>query len=142
MTEMPELPPRRRTVLRGAALAGVAGTALTACGSSGGDDSATPAAPVELGPASEVPVGGGKIYGEPKLVVTQPTAGQYKAFSAVCTHRGCLVSSVAEDTIVCACHNSRFSAVDGSVTSGPATLPLPAAEVRSEDGTLTAGPPA
>jgi Rieske Fe-S protein len=56
-------------------------------------------------------------------VVTQPTAGEFKAFSGVCTHQGCLVSGVT-DTIDCSCHGSKFDLADGSVTSGPASSPL------------------
>lgn len=49
-----------------------------------------------VGPASEVPEGGGKVYSEQKVVVTQPEPGEFKAFTAVCTHQGCLVSSVEQ----------------------------------------------
>jgi Rieske Fe-S protein len=56
--------------------------------------------------------------------VTQPSAGTFKAFNAVCTHQGCTVASVANGTITCPCHNSQFSAADGSVQSGPAPSPL------------------
>ena len=45
------------------------------------------------------------------------------AYSAVCTHQGCLVTEVTE-TIDCACHFSKFSITDGSVVSGPASAPL------------------
>ncbi len=62
-------------------------------------------------------------------MVTQPSAGTYKAFSSKCTHQGCAVGSVANGVIVCPCHNSEFSVTDGSVKKGPATRPLPAAEI-------------
>lgn len=64
------------------------------------------------------------ILKERKVVVTQPTEGDFKAFSAICTHQGCLVGSVEDNTISCACHGSEFSAEDGSVVTGPATSPL------------------
>jgi Rieske Fe-S protein len=76
-------------------------------------------------PTSDVPVGGGKIYADHKIVVTQPTAGHYKAFSAICTHQGCVVGEVTT-TIGCPCHGSKFAIADGSVVNGPATAPLPA----------------
>lgn len=76
-----------------------------------------------LGKTSEIPVGGGKIYNE-KIVVTQPTEGQFKAFSAICTHQGCPVSAVEDGTINCPCHGSKFRIDDGSVAGGPATSPL------------------
>jgi len=59
------------------------------------------------------------------VVVTQPTAGDFKAFSATCTHQGCKVKSVADGNIVCPCHGSKFAIADGSVTNGPAKSPLP-----------------
>ena len=73
---------------------------------------------------SDVPVGGGAILADRKVVVTQPTAGSYKAFSAVCPHQGCLVSDVSDGAINCNCHGSKFSATDGSVVNGPANSPL------------------
>jgi nitrite reductase/ring-hydroxylating ferredoxin subunit len=124
----------RRAVLAGAAALGAV-TALAACGGDGGSG-ATATGPVTL-KAADVPVSGGKILADSQIVVTQPTAGSYKAFSAVCTHQGCLVASVQNDLIRCACHNSLFSAADGSVQQGPATSPLPARTVKAEAGTLT-----
>lgn len=83
----------------------------------------------DLGPASGVPVGGGKIFDQQRVVVTQPVAGQFKAFSAVCPHSGCLVSAVSDGVIKCRCHGSLFSATDGSVEAGPARKPLQARTV-------------
>jgi Rieske Fe-S protein len=129
----------RRAVLTGAAAVGVT-AALAACGSGpdtgGGAGSGSAAGPATVS-AAEVPVGGGKILSAQSVVVTQPTAGTYKAFSAVCTHQGCLVSSVANSTISCACHNSQFSAADGSVITGPASRALAAKTVSVSGDTLT-----
>jgi len=80
-----------------------------------------------LGMASAIPVGGGVAYTAAKVVVTQPTKGVYKAFSAVCTHVGCICNQVADGTINCPCHGAKFEITDGSVVAGPATAPLPAA---------------
>jgi Rieske Fe-S protein len=74
---------------------------------------------------AEVPVGGGVIIADREIVVTQPTAGQYKAFSSVCTHQGCNVNEVTDGQIVCPCHGSYFAVADGAVTDGPARSPLP-----------------
>ncbi|MBO0873452.1 MAG: Rieske (2Fe-2S) protein [Pseudonocardia sp.] len=92
-----------------------------------------------LGPVGSVPVGGGKVFGAQKVVVTQPTAGQFKAFSSVCTHKGCAVNEVADGTINCPCHDSKFSITDGSVKDGPAKKALPARTVNAAGGTLRLG---
>ena len=87
-----------------------------------------------LGAASDVPVGGGAIYTAAKVVVTQPASGQYKAFSAVCTHVGCIVNKVTSGTIACPCHGSEFKITDGAVVAGPAPSPLPARPIKIVDG--------
>jgi Rieske Fe-S protein len=125
----------RRAVLAGAA--GVSAAALlAACGDSSGDKgtgagqgNATTGAPDagsgSLAKKSEIPVGGGKVIDSQKIVITQPTAGEFKAFSAICTHQGCTVGSVQDGTINCPCHGSKYAIADGSVKTGPATRPLP-----------------
>lgn len=75
---------------------------------------------------SAIPVGGGKIFAAQTTVVTQPSAGEFKVFSAVCTHMGCIVSQIADGRIDCPCHGSEYSITDGAVLAGPAPKPLPA----------------
>jgi Rieske Fe-S protein len=87
-----------------------------------------------LGQASDIPVGGGAIYKAAKVVVTQPASGQYKAFSAVCTHVGCIVNKVTNGTIDCPCHGSEFKITNGAVVTGPAPSPLPAKQIKIVDG--------
>ncbi|MFI5735746.1 Rieske (2Fe-2S) protein [Kribbella sp. NPDC051587] len=82
-----------------------------------------------LGAVSDVPVGGGKVFADAKVVVTQPTAGQFKGFSAICTHQGNPVGSVEGGQIICPFHQSHFSITDGAPVSGPAQSPLPAVNV-------------
>jgi Rieske Fe-S protein len=86
-----------------------------------------------LGQASEVPVGGGRIFAELEVVVTQPTAGDFRGFTTICTHTACNVTRVAEGTIDCPCHGSRFH-LDGTVAAGPAPRPLPQRPVTVVDG--------
>jgi Rieske Fe-S protein len=83
-----------------------------------------------LGATSDIPIGGGAIYTAAKVVVTQPASGQYKAFSAVCTHVGCLVNKVTSGTIDCPCHGSEFKITNGAVAAGPAPSPLPARPIK------------
>ncbi|MFF8291623.1 Rieske (2Fe-2S) protein [Streptomyces sp. NPDC016309] len=142
-------PTPRRAVLATAASATAA--LVAGCGDGGGDapaatvspaptapgtppdptDSASASAPGagELARTADIPSGGGLILKERKVVVTQPEDGEFKAFSAVCTHQGCIVATVDNGTINCACHGSRFRITDGSVARGPATRPLPGEQI-------------
>ena len=119
----------RRAVLAGAA--GItAVTVLAACGDDSDDggstgDGNTGAAAGVLATKADIPVGGGKIFKDGGgVVVTQPEAGKFKAFSSICTHQSCVVSDVAAGSINCKCHGSAYSAADGSVKNGPATKAL------------------
>ncbi|WP_406204451.1 Rieske (2Fe-2S) protein [Kitasatospora sp. NBC_01560] len=149
MSEAPETPAAsRRTVLCGAAAVLAAGgtVALSGCasaGSSSAPKSSTPAKPKEpvvVGPATDVPVGGGTVYREKKIVVTQPAEGQWEAFSAVCTHAGCVVDKVEDQLIKCPCHGSNFNFTTGARVEGPATKPLPEYQVVVEGGNLKVTP--
>lgn len=130
----------RREAMRAVGAVAVAGAALTACGTStdevkGAVDDASSAASGAAGAAkdlakkADIPVGGGSIFESAKVVITQPTAGDYKAFSAVCPHQGCIVTKVADGVITCGCHGSEFDASTGDVKKGPATSGLPAKAV-------------
>ncbi|MFK0219223.1 Rieske (2Fe-2S) protein [Streptomyces vinaceus] len=151
---------RRRTVLAAGA-ATLAGTVLSGCGSDGGTEAAADNAPGSapgsaqgepsagaaagggagtgqaLAQTADIPVGGGKVFKDQKVVVTQPMAGQFKAFSATCTHQGCSVATVKDGNIVCPCHQSLFKISDGSVAGGPATRPLAAAKIAVEGDKIT-----
>ncbi|SEP87102.1 Ferredoxin subunit of nitrite reductase or a ring-hydroxylating dioxygenase [Streptomyces sp. yr375] len=158
--------PARRAVVAAAGAAGLS-VALTACGGSDDDSSSSSsssagtsgstgstgsteaastggtsggesaAAGAALAKTADIPEGGGKVFDSEKVVVTQPTAGTYKAFSAVCTHQGCAVKSIADGVINCPCHNSNFSITDGSVKSGPAQKPLPEVKIAVSGDSIT-----
>jgi len=143
-----------RRTLTGLAAAGVGVPLLAACGSDDAGTASDPAtdpasstpsttsaapsettstapetsssapAPEGLTSTSDIEVGGGAIFADAEVVITQPSEGEFKAFSAICTHSGCLVSSVSDGTINCACHGSTFSVETGEPESGPAPSAL------------------
>ncbi|MFI0981510.1 Rieske (2Fe-2S) protein [Streptomyces sp. NPDC021093] len=146
-------PTTRRTVL--AAAAGTAAVLATGCtkyGDEGGGEAPKPsgepaappspsggqsaAKPAPLAATSDIPVGGGKVFKEEKVVVTQPVAGSFKAFSATCTHQGCSVADVSGGTINCPCHGSKYRVADASVAGGPAPQPLPPRAITVESGSI------
>jgi Rieske Fe-S protein len=114
----------------GGAAAGSGAAGSGAAGSGGGVTGTL------LGAITEIPVGGGKVFAGPKVVVTQPVKGQFKAFSAVCTHVGCVCNAVAGGTIDCPCHGAKFKISDGAVVAGPATSPLPARTIAISAGKI------
>ncbi|MFI7412873.1 Rieske (2Fe-2S) protein [Streptomyces sp. NPDC049627] len=148
--------PSRRTVVAAVGAAGLA-VALTACGSeddasgsstqqgadagatteAGGSSGGAGAGGAALAKTSDIPEGGGKVFGDEKVVVSQPAAGEYKAFSTICTHRQCPMTDLAGDTLTCACHKSQFSVLDGSVKKGPATEPLEAKQISVSGDSIT-----
>ncbi|MFJ9903501.1 Rieske (2Fe-2S) protein [Streptomyces sp. NPDC101152] len=159
--------PARRTVVAAAGAAGLA-VALTACGSSsdnsssgssgtqaganastggttGGDSGASASSGsgsgggTALAKTADIPQGGGKIFKDKSVVVTQPASGTFKAFSTKCPHQGCAVSSISNGVIVCPCHGSEFSVTDGSVKKGPATTGLTAQNVTVSGDSITLG---
>lgn len=126
----PSPEPRRRTVLACALTVTASAAPAAGCGDGDGEEGK------ELAQTSEIPVGGGKVFPDEKVVVTQPMAGDFKAFSAVCTHQGCTVGSVLNGLILCACHGSRFRIADASLASGPAKRPLPARQITVSGDTI------
>ena len=119
-------------------VAGGAGTALAlaACapgdassgggtGSGGGTSSGTTTG-TEIANLSDIPVGGAVavMLNGSQVIVSQPTAGEVVAFSAICTHQGCIVVPEKKG-LTCPCHQSLFDTATGAVLQGPATDPLP-----------------
>jgi nitrite reductase/ring-hydroxylating ferredoxin subunit len=113
----------------GAATSSGSASASGAATSSGGTTSSAAAAGAGgiSVPVADIPVGGGKAFPDatPPYVVTQATAGQFKAFDGTCTHQGCSVTKVRDGHIVCPCHNSMFDLATGAPTAAsPAKKPL------------------
>ena len=150
MEELSEAGRSRRALITGLAAVGVGAPLLAACGSSPatgtehaakqpkqpktGGSSQTP-----LVKTSEVPVGGGVILSQ--AVVTQPTAGEFKAFSPVCTHQGCTVAQIQNQQILCPCHGSAFSISTGAVVGGPPPTPRPPITTTTKNGEASPGRP-
>ena len=102
----------RRKLLAGSGLAAsavIGSSLLTSCSDSSPGGIRT----------KDVPVGSAYIQPEGDFLVIQPTEGQFRAFSRTCPHAGCQVNKIEGDEIVCPCHGSRYSVVDGSRVSGP-----------------------
>lgn len=148
--------PSRRGVLMGAGLAGVA-SAVAGCslavvpydaGIDGGlpHDEEVPSPsvgpdgqtiPIQVASTTDIPVGGGVVLLQDNIVVTQPAAGEFRAFSAVCPHLGCMLDKVANGTIDCPCHGSTFRISDGAVVTGPATRPLTTVAITVAHGMIS-----
>jgi len=154
-------PPSRRALLAGAGvtcaavLAGcgtndpsssgttpaTSGTTAAAAGSATatGGSPATGVAAGALAATSQVPEGGGLIIDGKNIVITQPQSGSFRAFSAICTHQGCIVNRISNGTIDCPCHGSKYSIKDGSVVNGPAPRPLTAVAIKVEGTSIFQG---
>lgn len=140
----------RRRALGVAATIGVA-PSLVACGAdepdSGGDTGdedlptgnadPTLATGTEITSTKEIPVEGGTIFPDLEVVITQPTKGEFHCFTAVCTHMGCIVSSVQLGGIRCECHGSAYSIEDGTPVNPPATEPLEEFPITVQGGQIT-----
>jgi Rieske Fe-S protein len=118
------------------AASGSAAPAGAGAGSSAAGGASSAPAANALAATSQIPVGSGMIFSGPQVVVTQPSAGEFKAFSAVCTHMGCLVNQVSNGTIDCPCHGSQYSITTGNVVAGPAPKPLPAKQIKVSGGSI------
>jgi Rieske Fe-S protein len=131
----------RREALSAAAVAGVCAPLLAACGASsasggtgaptgatggsgasssaGNSGGATSGVTVK---ATDVPVGGGILADNSNVIVTQPKAGTYMAFQAVCPHQGSALPAPVNGTITCPLHGSTFgvdSSCPGTVRAHP-----------------------
>ena len=91
---------------------------------------------VAAGPRDAVPANGGIIVNLPEgHLALVDAGGELRAFSAVCTHLGCIVQWQPTDhhAIYCACHGGMFTR-EGAVVGGPPPRPLPRYPVEVRDG--------
>jgi len=141
VTEIPTVTRRGLIVAGSATVAAASAFALAAC-SPTSEQPATPDSQpeglqsgTELAELADIPIGGsvGVQVGGSAILVSQPTEGEAKAFSAICRHQGCVVAA-AGASFDCPCHGSRYDAATGEVLNGPSTLPLVTIEVKVDDG--------
>ena len=148
----------RRIVFQGLSALGVAAV-LAGCGGaeesdglSAADDSSTPSKPNEAPPSrkepkqpqqpealakpGEIPVGGGIVLTDVQIVITQPSPGEFRAFSAVCKHQGQTVGQVSDNTITCLFHGSQYDAATGDVVTGPAATGLDPVKIAVKSGSI------
>jgi cytochrome b6-f complex iron-sulfur subunit len=91
---------------------------------------------VLAGSLADIPAGTGTVVamGSKPVMVVNSESG-VNAFSAVCTHLGCIVGfDPTIRHIVCPCHDGHFNPSNGAVISGPPPRPLPAVATVVEDG--------
>ncbi|MGO4691924.1 ubiquinol-cytochrome c reductase iron-sulfur subunit [Glaciibacter sp. 2TAF33] len=153
MTQPPDVSRRTLIVMGGAgtalALAGCSAAASRGVGSDGGGAGGGSGGPgsggaagsrVQVAKLTDVPVGGSisaTLSGAP-ILLSQPTAGEVLAFTAICTHQGCVVEP-AKAEFDCPCHQSRFDATTGEVLSGPAPRALKKIPVTVTGDAIMAG---
>jgi len=146
MTDTPVTPgtaeTNRRRLLLGIGGMGVVGLTASACSGGPGSASASTHSTGEANDAgvvaatADIPVGGGKIFTDQHIVVTQPTQGEFKGFTNICPHAQCAVGDVSNGQIICPCHGSRFNISTGAVVDGPASTPLPRRAISVDNGKI------
>jgi Rieske Fe-S protein len=138
----------RRSLARGSVAAAVAALAGAVWARAAYSDDESAGGANSYGPSTEgsdrlialadVPEGGGVVIEDASVVVVRDADG-VRAFSAVCTHQGCLVGSVQDGSIACPCHGSVFDSATGEVTQGPATQSLAEVAVKVEGDAVVRG---
>ena len=132
--------PRRAVIAAAAGLGAAAACGPAATPSTDATASVAPPPPPPtreprpVAPADDIPVGGGRVYPDLRVVVTQPIPGEFRGFGIVCTHDSCELNAVKNGTINCPCHGSRYAITDGSVVRGPARTGLRTEKVAVQGG--------
>lgn len=92
-------------------------------------------------PENEVREGEAKFiqYAGSAAVLVRKRGGELIAFSAACTHLGCIVQwQKDQQEFICPCHGGQFTA-EGVVIAGPPPKPLQKLPVAVSNGTITVG---
>jgi cytochrome b6-f complex iron-sulfur subunit len=100
--------------------------------------------PTDVGKTGDFAVGSGAVVSvsDKPVIVVNTKEGGLKAFSAICTHLGCVVAwDQRKGVIHCPCHEGIFSASTGAVVSGPPPNPLSGYELLEKDGKVLVGKP-
>jgi cytochrome b6-f complex iron-sulfur subunit len=94
--------------------------------------------PTNVGKVEDFAPGSSKtvLIGDHPVLVIHTADGEFRAFSALCTHLQCVVGySPDQNRIVCPCHGGVYS-VDGQNLSGPPPRPLDEYPVSINDGAV------
>lgn len=118
--------PTRRTVL--AAGAATAAVTFAACSSEPEQEISSSGQLNEAVKLEELPPGSSvqTAVGGHQILIHRQSEQTVHAYSAVCSHQGCIVGATddASEVFICPCHSSNFDKHTGEAVAGPAQLPL------------------
>jgi cytochrome b6-f complex iron-sulfur subunit len=100
--------------------------------------------PTMVGAVEDFAIGTGKVVpvDNKPVIIVNTSVGGVKAFSAICTHLGCVVDwDKKRGVIHSPCHDGLFNPVTGAVVGGPPPRPLPPYELAIKDGKVYVGKP-
>lgn len=129
--------PSRRTFLTASGVATAAVT-LGACSTGSEQEVFSGGVFTQAIELEQLPTGGAiqLAVGSNQVLIYRDPDNTLYAYSAVCTHQGCIVgvSDEASEPFKCPCHASRFDKITGEAVAGPANLPLTKHEASVENG--------
>ncbi len=113
--------PTRRSVLKGAGAVAALGALGVAASSCAPPKTSLPSELTKIATVDQVPVGKGisVTVEQTPILLAQPEAGTFVAYSSKCPHQGCVVG-VDQANFLCPCHNSGFDFAEGKPQFGPA----------------------
>ena len=93
---------------------------------------------INAGKYTDIPFNSAKIvrFNKKAIILVRTEQEQVKAFSAVCTHLGCIVQFMPDAKLFkCNCHGSQFD-MTGKNIAGPAPSPLKPFRVELKDNNI------